>query len=694
MRPVLKWFSRLAVVVLPAILSALPTECFSGGILHVYPPIFREETFAVARPTVLLSKALITVSESFVEYRVDQTFFNNNDFPLDAIYMLPLEEGAELGPDVRVNATAVQCAVVSPEEFFPTLKDLTVSLNDPSLLGLAGKRLIVIRSLHLAIRQQKTFRIQYRVPLDVQRNHMTIRLPLDGERYSMGPVGETDIQVRFKMSRPVRNLFSPSHHVTIAREAPHRCFVAFRSEKKRIREDFLLVATFSHEDLDMRILTHRDPGAKGAFMALISPPILSPKVKEPDKDVVFLIDTSGSMGNDRLALAKRSIIFGLEGLGPGDRFNILNISTRVKRFAERLLPVTGETVMEASRFVNAAEPGGGTDLYNGLIGSLEQFTSRKRPGIIVLTGDGRGTVGITQPENMAEEFRRYNKIRARLFVLALGEQADMALLDKLAALNRGVCSHLGDREDFGPAMNRFFAGVSPPQVSDISLEFQDVSPEQVDPDPVPDLFGQDSIAVFGRYGDEQDVSSRVKLRAKIRGRTKNIVQTVAFPRVEFEHPYVTALWAMRRMARLLEKDWLRGPEPEVREHISSLAREFGFKVPFPPAAAGSGRNPLGGNLDSARLYWRYKTSNVVSDVESDQFRRVEGKTFRWETSAWVDVEYRPSMQSRKVEFLSEEYFAMLKADPALGSCLGLGPEITLVSRTGPIRVVRDERAVR
>jgi Ca-activated chloride channel family protein len=666
--------------------SLMPGECFSGGVFHVFPPTFRDETFAVARPTVLLSKTLITVSESSVEYRIDQTFFNNNDFPLDAIYLLPIEKDAELSSEVLVNGAAAQYEIVSPDGFFATLKELTTTMKDPSLLGLAGKRLILIRPLHIGIRQQKSFRIQYRAPLRVANDQLDLALPLDGERYSLGPVGELDIQVRFKMSRPVRNLFSPSHHIAITRESAHRCLVTTRMEQKRIREDFRLTTTFSTEDLDLRILVHRAQGEKGTFMALISPPIVPPTVREPDKDVVFLLDASGSMGKNWLGFAKRSVIFGLERLGPKDRFNVLSIGTRCQRFSERMQPATSENVMEASRFVNSAESSGGTDLYNGLVDSLEQFTSRKRPCIIIFAGDGRGTVGIVNQETIIEDFKKYNRHRARLFVLALGNQADMALLDKLAMQNHGTCYHFSGTEDFPSLMGKFFSGVSRPQVSDISMEFQDISPEELDADPIPDLFGQESLAVFGRYSEKQDVPSRIKLRCKIRGRSKTLNQTVMFPRTEPGNSYISALWAMRRMANLLEKDWLKGPEPEIRDQIAALAKKFGFKIPFPATPTGSDRYSPAIHEEGSRLLWSYKTSNVVSDVEADQFRRVEGKTFQLEKTKWVDVEYRSSMPLRTVEFLSEDYFRLLKDNPKLGPYLGLGPEVLIVDGANPVQV--------
>jgi hypothetical protein len=136
----------------------------------------------------------------------------------------------------------------------------------------------------------------------------------------------------------------------------------------------------------------------------------------------------------------------------------------------------------------------------------------------------------------------------------------------------------------------------------------------------------------------------------------------------------------------LEKDWLKGPKPEVREQIVNLAKEFGFKVPFPVTASGSDRYPAAAHEDGSRLLWRYKTSNVVSDVASDEYRRVGAKTFRLDKTQWVDIEFRTSMPLRTVEFLSDDYFELLKGDPRLGPYLALGPEVIVVRDTGPIQI--------
>ena len=128
--------------------------------------------------------------------------------------------------------------------------------------------------------------------------------------------------------------------------------------------------------------------------------------------------------------------------------------------ADGLVPANAENLLKAAQFVNASQGGGGTDMYNGLISALEQFTSRKRPGIVVFVGDGRATVGITNRETINEDVRRSNKTRARIFVLTMGD-ADVAMLDKVAVSNRGASFRLRGTDEFPSAMDRFFAGVSP-----------------------------------------------------------------------------------------------------------------------------------------------------------------------------------------------------------------------------------------
>ncbi len=534
-------------------LLAIPVQCLGGGVFHVFPPTLKDGTVAVARLSVLLSRTLITVSESSVEYRIDQTFFNDNDYPLDGLFILPIGCGEpSIKADVHVDGSPCPFTLSTAKHFFPTLRNLTVSMKDPSLLGLSGGSVMVIQPIHIGVRQQKSFRIMFKKPLTLKNEELEILLPLVGERYSLGPVGELNIRVRLKMSRSVRAVFSPSHHLTIVREAPHRCMVIAKAKEKKVRHDFRLLITFSGEDLDLRVFKNRPAGRKGTFMALVSPPVACSKGTGPDKDVVFLLDASGSMRKPDFELAKKAVLFGLEKLRSTDRFNVLTVGTRTGRLTHSLVSASSENLMKAAQFVNSTRGGGGTDMYNGLMNALEQFTSRKRAGIVIFVGDGCATVGVTNREVIDEDVRRNNKTRARIFVLTMGD-ADVAMLDKVAMSNRGGSFHLTDNDDFPSAMNHFFARISPPQAADLSLVFQNISAEDVEPKDIPDLFGQESIAVFGRYDRASDTEAKVVLKARVQGRVNTVVQNLRFSAVDEGHSYIPRLWAMRHVSATARK---------------------------------------------------------------------------------------------------------------------------------------------
>jgi Ca-activated chloride channel family protein len=660
--------------------------CFGGGILHVFPPSLQDKSIAVARPTVLVSRTAITVSESYIEYRIDQTFFNDNEFPLAGIFLLPMPERQRAETiDIRVDGVPYPAQIMSPDTFFPVLSELTTSMRDPSLMGLAGKNVAVVRPVQIGIRGQKSFKCQFKIPTHIEKDLLNVYLPLDGERYSLGPVGEMDIWVRMKMERTVRNIFSPTHNLTITRESSNRYLALAKSVEKRIRDDFRVVVSFSAQDPDLQILTHRSPGEKGTFMAMISPPLDMFQNRQPHKDVVFVLDSSKSIGISEFALAKRAIISGLQRLGSGDRFNVLVIDTRPRSMSEQFLAMSEENVAQAVRFVNSVQEGGGTDLCNTLINSVELFSSRRRVPFVVLVGSGRGTVGVTNPDAIIEDLRKYNKFRARIFTLGIGRHLDVALLDRLAASTKGISlNHMG-KEDFESLLNRFYSGVAPPNLSDISLEFLDISPEEIEPETIPDQLGTGSVIVLGRYSENHDSQSRVRLKTRVQGRLRTLTSTFDFPEVELNNSFLPGIWAMRRVARLLEKEWLRGTESEHMGQLPLLAKQFGFKLP-PQAVQYGGAQ----QRHSSNLLWHFKTSFSKSDVQADGCRIVDGRLFRLSPNGvWVDQDYHLSSGIRVVEFLGEDYFSLAKESPALGSFMSIGTDIILVHNKQAIRIKSD-----
>ena len=468
----------------------------------------------MARPTVLSSKTLVTISESFIDYSIEQMFFNDNDLPLEAVYLYPLDGPSGSSKlEVRVDGASTKGKVIAADEFFRILKGWIEATRDPTLLELAGRDILMISSIHLKPRQQKSFHVQLKVPISIENEELNLFLSLAGERYSLAPVGTLEIIVRSKMARQIRTVFSPTHHITTLREAAHRCIVTVSSRQSPVRTDFRMLLTYSRNDLDFKIFTHRSANQKGFFALFIEPPLTGREMENQQSDVVFVLDRSGSIKPENLAVAKQAMILGLENLRGGDRFNVIAIGSHIEKLANRLIPATSGNIMEAVRFVNAAESEGGTDFYNGVMSALEQFTSRKRTGIIIFAGDGRATVGLTEPEIIQQDITSNNKFKARIYILALGEEADIALLDKIAISSKGGLSHFSGKKDFSQIAQEFIANISPGRISELTLIFSNPKIEDILPERIPDL-RQEGTILFGKYVDKGDVSQQFASTAK------------------------------------------------------------------------------------------------------------------------------------------------------------------------------------
>ena len=284
--------------------------------------------------------------------------------------------------------------LLTPSEFLPILERITKGMKDSSLLGLAGKPVLKVDPVNMAAGRTRNIRVRYNAPFSATHDHLEIHLPLEGEKYALAPVRELDIRVRFTLDRTVRAAISPTHRITVLREAPHRRLVRLIRRNQRVTGDFRLLGLLSGHSLDLRLFPHRAPGKPGTFLACVLPPVSPARVKSRAKDIVFLLDVSGSIDQQSFQTAKRAIIFCLERLNPYDRFNILAIGTDIRWFRDKLTFAGEKPVREAMKFVDDLGRGGGTDLYNGLISAFDLFTTRRRPTFLALAGDGRGTVGV------------------------------------------------------------------------------------------------------------------------------------------------------------------------------------------------------------------------------------------------------------------------------------------------------------
>ena len=212
-------------------------------------------------------------------------------------------------------------------------------------------------------------------------------------------------------------------------------------------------------------------------------------------------------------------------------------------------------------------------------------------------------------------------------------------------------------------------------------------PLELIPNPIPDdLFRGDTRIVLGRYSARNDVPVVVTLRSRIGGSVRTKVRSVLFPRENPEYPYLPAIWAMRKLGKILEEKELERQKDTLKTQIEKVTNRFGFRYPLIQKRFEREMNRSDFPTNVGTLIWLLKTSLVTSDIESPTCTRIEEKVFCTDGLKWIDREFSPSMPSSTLTFLSKEYFEKLASDPKLGVYFALGPNLTVVRNGTSIEV--------
>jgi Ca-activated chloride channel family protein len=656
--------------------------CLGGGILYVTPPKLDKRTVAVARPICQLSKTLVTVSESYVEFRTNQVFLNDNDYPLDGIFIFPLPRDKSVRiTEVLINGNNEAFDTIEAKELFPLLKKITVATEEPSTMAIANGPALVINSTKLNIRESISFRIAYRIPLKITDSVLDINVDMTGERYALSPIGEFEILTRFKMSRPIRSSISPSHRISVEKESNERRLVSVREREIRRPSDFRLLTSVGGIGLDVKLLFYPSTKKGGHFLAMVEPPLSWLDKRQPSLDLAILLDCSGSIGIEHVKLGKRAISLFLGKLRPLDRFEMMKITSRPRRLFGRLVEAMPQRISDGFGFLSESDDGDGTDLYNGILYGLETLSSKKRrSSMILLISDGKSTIGKTGSKTLIEMIRRYNKNGTRIFVLALGNSPDLITLDHIAATTGGSVFNAVESADFEEGINKWLSSIISPKVVDLVVSLKDLDPELVFPEPIPEILGQDSVVITGLYRKVSGSDVSLSVKGKIEGNTDVGIKKFEVSSQETPYNFIPSLWAMRRMANLLDLERTKGLNHSSEELIRGIADSFGFEIC---------EDHLGCEQAFSKLLWRYKTSFIPEEVTRKEYRRIGNRLFKHMNGCWNEIDVKTSMIEHNILFLSKEYFDFIKLNSGLAPIVALGPQVTFQHNDQLVKIINS-----
>jgi Ca-activated chloride channel family protein len=699
----------LSLILFAAFGLASFSPAYADGIIIPDPPICEfgrcPEPFPISQLAITYHHVQVEIQDQVAVTHVDQVFRNDNDWTVEGTYIFPIPLDAVVNDfTLWIDGEPVQGKVLSREEARRTYEEIVRTMRDPALLEYVDRGAVQASVFPIPAGGERRIELEYSQVLQADNGLFHYRYPLNTEKFSAEPLEDVAVSVRIDSPVPIKAVYSPSHLVDISRSGERVARIGYEDAFVTPDTDFELYYSVSAEDIGLNLLTYRDPEGDdpdGFFLLMAAPSIEHARDEIAAKDVIFVLDRSGSMDGEKFRQAQSALRYVLEHLNPDDRFNIISFSTSTSVYTAELQGA--DRIKDALRWVDALSAVGSTDINRALLEALN-IASRSRPTILIFLTDGLPTEGITNSDDILENARRSMRDNVRLFPFGVGYDVDTFLLDSLALENRGTTSYVAPGQAIDEAVSGFFEKVSSPVLTDIHFDFGDAVVFDAYPDPLPDLFAGGQLILVGRY--RSSGVETIELRGEVDGQEQTFRYTEQRFRSTGGEDFLPRLWATRKIGALLNQVRLRGPDEETVDQIVRLSIRYGIVTPYtsylvtePMAFGADAREGIAAQamdemlsmptvvsgekaVGQASAEAEFRGAEVPAAIEADaeDIVRIAGThTFRLVEGVWIDTQYDPeSMSTRKVPFLSADYFDLASARRDFGAALALGERVIVV----------------
>jgi Ca-activated chloride channel family protein len=565
----------LALVAL-AVVFAAPSEAHALGWLVPSNPDIP--------PLAIRSHRVgVSVRERIAETSVTQTFVNGTGSVLEATYVFPVPEGATVsGFAMWVNGVRVEGELLDAGTARTVYESIVARMRDPGLVEYIGGNVFRARVYPINPGAEQRIEIRFTQTLEYQGSVVHYHYPLRAGATYGHTIEDLTVSVDVASRTAIQAVYSPSHPIAVGRDGDHHAIASFEAGHAALDQDFDLYYSVADSEIGLSLLTHRDPGEDGYFLAMIAPRTELTEAQVAAEEVIFVFDTSGSMAGDKLTRAQAALDYMLQRLRPTDYFQVVRFSTDVETLFDtgRSVPATPEHIARARRFGAHFVAAGGTAIAPALTEAMRTHPpSGSLPRMVVFLTDGMPTVGQTDPGTITRQVSTLSA-GARLFAFGVGDDVNTTFLDGLAEANGGVGDYFRDGSEMQRRLGAFFDRVSYPVLTDLRLTMPGASPFDVYPRDLGHLYRGEQLLVVGRFHGEG--SGRVVLEGRLGSDTTvhELSYDVSFPTSEPRNEFLPRVWAVRKVGTLLDDIRQHGERPELRDEVVVLARHFGIVTPY------------------------------------------------------------------------------------------------------------------
>ncbi len=700
-----------AALIMLLTVVATVTGARADGVIVVTPPECNpgcETPIYVGDQLVVKQHHVdVAIDDQLATTVIDQTFHNPNDWVAEGTYLFPVPEGATIDQfTMTVDGKEVEAQILEADEARAIYEEIVTEMRDPALLEYLGQNVIQASIYPIEPGDDANIQIRYQQVLTAEGGVVHYRYPLNTERFSAEPIESVSVSVEVTSDEPVRAIYSPSHEIVVDKEDENTFTAGWEANDVKPDTDFDLFYTLSDNAIGVNLLSYwSEQDEQGTFMILAAPGIPAQETAI-SKDVIVVLDTSGSMDGEKIEQAKEALVYILENLNEGDRFTIVEFSTGVRLYENELL--NANEAQDAIDWVERLQSDGGTNIDEALTEAMN-LVDEERPTYVLFLTDGLPTEGETDTPDILENVSEVAPDNVRLFAFGVGDDVDTVLLDNLVAEHHGASSYVRPGERLDESVSAFYAKISTPVLTNVALKIDGVDTEEIYPNPLPDIFAGSQLVIVGHY--KEGGSATIELTGEIDGEKTTYVyegQRFVSSSETTSTESLPRLWATRKIGYLMNQIRLQGEQKELTEAIIELSIRYGIVTPYTSyliteddILTRAGREEVAGDAYEAAVAAPMEssggaavdaasTSASMADAdnaapaqyaeEGVELRAIGDRAFLFKDGVWTETTFdADAMETVQIEFASEEYFALLAEHPDLAVAFALGEHVIAIS---------------
>lgn len=514
------------------------------------------------------------INDGYAVTTVEEKLDNKNNFSItDNFEFLIPEKAFFSGLSIIIDGKEYKADILKKAEAEQKFEEATESGRTAGILGTRDSELFSY-SLNFKTNQSIIVRLTYEQALTRTLGEYEYLQYLRSNH----DVNDLRVSVDINSSTNVLNVDTPGFRSDVTYPTAKSAQVRYTADSLP-KDDMRVIFKTENTALNGNMLFYESDG-QGYFMHIFSPTAEEIGTSPLNKDIIFVIDKSGSMEGLKIEQVKTAFSQIIEDLSEGDRFNVVFFDSTVEPHSNEILVVNDANKDKAVATVKSVTADGGTNINEALTTSLAMFsnTSNNVPIVVFLT-DGMPTEGVTSTSVIRENVLEANRVNASIFSIAFGEEYDydFDFLQALSLENRGIAVYFEPTSEAASGISGFYDTISTPLVSDLQFSYEGQVSQTV-------LTGKDHLFVgsevisLGRYDPNAD-----SITARVSGNTRDGKHTferefTAQPSIS--NDFIDRLWAYNTIMNRLDRMKVEGETDVLVSEVTNLSLEYGFVTPY------------------------------------------------------------------------------------------------------------------